>query len=136
VEGEAKKKYAYHQPPAAGDVLSLAYDPKKKEVGVQLHPNFTGVDRQTLYKADVVIEEARPQFDPALLQDLQWTDARGFQVPSLADQPHRSPLPHQPQRPGGVYVLRGVVLREERGVRSGEERLRSVPYPIKQAFEQ
>jgi hypothetical protein len=83
VEGEAKKKYAYHQPPAAGDVFELAYDAKKKEVGVQLHPNFTGVDRQTLYKADVVIDEARPQFDPALMEALQWTDARGFQVPSL-----------------------------------------------------
>jgi hypothetical protein len=83
VEGEVKKKYAYHQPPAAGDVFELAYDAKKKEVGVQLHPNFTGVDRQTLYKADVVIDEARPQFDPALMEALQWTDARGFQVPSL-----------------------------------------------------
>jgi hypothetical protein len=80
---EAKKKYAYHQPAPAEDVFTLAYNPGKKEIGVQLHPNFTGVERQTLYKADVVIQEARPQFDPQMLSALQWTDARGFVVPSL-----------------------------------------------------
>lgn len=83
VEGEAKKKYAYDQPSPVEDVFQLAFDPKKKEIRVQLHPNFTGVDKQTLYKVDVVIEEARPQFDPVMVNALQWTDARGFQVPSL-----------------------------------------------------
>ncbi len=36
-----------------------------------------------MYKADVIVREARPQFDPRMLSALQWTDARGFAVPSL-----------------------------------------------------
>ncbi|MDJ1499998.1 hypothetical protein [Xanthocytophaga agilis] len=84
VEGEKPKKYSYNAPGASDDIFVLDFDTKKKEVGLKLHENFTGVEFRTLYKVDVSIKEAKPQFDNNLLSSLKWTDARGFEVPSLA----------------------------------------------------
>lgn len=84
VEGEKPARYSFTAPSPAEDVFTLRFDKTQKEIGLQLHPNFTGVEYRTLYKLDVVIKEARPQFDTRLLEALQWTDARGFTVPSLS----------------------------------------------------
>ncbi len=84
VEGEKPKKYTFSAPSPVEDVFELDFTTKKKEIGLKLHPNFTGVEFRTLYKIDVVIDEARPQFENSLLSALKWTDARGFEVPSLA----------------------------------------------------
>jgi hypothetical protein len=84
VEGEKPAKYSYTAPGTTDDVFVLEFDPKKREIGLKLHENFTGVEFRTLYKVDVVVKEAKPQFDNALLSSLKWTDARGFEVPSLA----------------------------------------------------
>jgi len=84
VEGEKPGKYSFSAPGTTDDVFELDFDAKKREIGLKLHENFTGVDYRTLYKVDVVIKEAKPQFDSGLLTSLKWNDARGFEVPSLA----------------------------------------------------
>ncbi len=84
VEGEKPAKYSYTAPGTVDDVFVLEFDPKKREIGLKLHENFTGVEFRTLYKVDVTVKEAKPEFDSNLLSSLKWTDARGFEVPSLA----------------------------------------------------
>ena len=84
VEGEKAKPYGFTASGAVEDVFVLDFNKQKKEIGLKLHENFTGVEYRTLYKVDVAIREAKPQFDAASLSALKWTDARGFEVPSLA----------------------------------------------------
>jgi hypothetical protein len=84
VEGEKKSKYSFTASDPVEDVFVLDYNANKKEIGLKLHENFTGVEHRKLYKVDVVIKEAKPEFDNGLLSALKWTDARGFEVPSLA----------------------------------------------------
>jgi hypothetical protein len=84
-EGDSvKKTFGFQEPSPVEDVFELAFDPKKKEIGLKLHPNFAGVESRKLFKVDVVIDQAKPEFDPQMIETLKWTDARGFEVPSLA----------------------------------------------------
>ena len=66
------------------DVFEFVYNTEKKEVGIKIKPDFTGVNDNTIYKIDIIVKSANPNVFSTEKESFSLNYPNNFSINPLA----------------------------------------------------